>query len=93
MPVKSVQSQRVKVKRAPVEKSEPHKPHDEEETIPDISIKAKVPLELDEPEPVAVLEEKTEDELITAEEETDELGLDDSGLEEELDPFNDKWEA
>jgi len=93
MPVKSVQTRKVKVKRTPVSKSGAGSSHDEE-AVPIISVKTKMPVELDEPEVIGVVvEEKSEEDLIAAEEETDELGLDDAGLEEELDPFNDKWEA
>ncbi len=69
---------RSKVKRAPVQIQK-------EEPV-------RMPIELDEPEAV-VSEEKSEEDLLAAEVESDELGLDDTGLEEELDPFNDKWEA
>lgn len=93
MPVKNAPSRRIKFKKAPAPKSVAPKIHDEDEVAPVVILKTKMPIELDEPEVAIAVEEKTEDELLNAEEETDELGLDDAGLEEELDPFNDKWEA
>lgn len=80
MPVKSEPSRRPSIRKQPAPKAAP-------QPVPAPMI------ELDEPEALPILEEKTEDELLSADEESDELGLDDAGLEEELDPFNDKWEA
>ena len=93
MPVKSAHPRKIKIKKAPAQKSAGDHGHDEEEAAPIIPLKSKMPVELDESETVITLEEKGEDELQGTDEESDELGLDDSGLEEELDPFNDKWEA
>jgi hypothetical protein len=53
----------------------------------------KIPIEFDEPEAVVILEEKTEEDPLATEEESSEIGIDETGMEDEVDPFNDKWEA
>ncbi|MBP6858540.1 MAG: hypothetical protein KBC33_01775 [Candidatus Pacebacteria bacterium] len=70
--------------------------HDEveehhEDTLP---VKAKKPVEIDEPEPVlAVVDEKLEEDPLAAPAEDDELAGEELSLDgEELNPFGDRWE-
>lgn len=92
MPVKSALAKKIKSKRTAV-KAAPQEASNEEEMMPVISPKAKMPIDIDEPEPVSVLDEKPETDPLAPDEETDEFASDDMGLEEEIDPFGDKWEA
>lgn len=94
MPVKTISHKPV-VSRKPKSK----KPvtatgaHKENEEVMPLGQKSKVAIEIEEPELAPAIEEKTDEEMVGSDEESDELGLDDAGLDEELDPFNDKWEA
>ncbi len=78
------------------------KPVASEETLPEeiegevdtLPAKSKKPLEIvDELEPVAVVEEKLEEDPLIAATEEDELGSEEISLDtEELNPFGDRWE-
>ena len=83
MPVKNTASKKAKVKK--IDESE-----SSEEVAP-TAVKSRMPIDFDS---IPMLEEKAEvaDPLL-AEEEVDELSIDDDGLEDEIDPFGDKWEA
>ena len=94
MPVKSAHTKKTKVKISSPRPKAKNDPVDPEEAIAAIPLKSKIPLEIDEPEAVIGLDEKpAEEDVLVTEEEAEELGLDETGMEEELDPFNDKWEA
>ncbi|MDE2041216.1 MAG: hypothetical protein KGI59_02445 [Patescibacteria group bacterium] len=86
MPVKTVAHRKTKIKSS-VSKE------DESAEIVSMTKKNKMAAEIDEPETIGNLEDKNDEDLEITDEESDELGLDDAGLEEEIDPFNDKWEA
>jgi hypothetical protein len=92
MPVKSAQSQRIKVGRSSP-KTAPKTSLDQEEIAVPIPSKIKAPLDLDETEALVIPEEKVEEDPLAAESESEEVGLDEAGMEEEIDPFNDKWEV
>ncbi len=64
-----------------------------EEINPPAVLKNKSALEIDEPEAVIGLDEKPEEDPLEQVEEGEDAELDDVGLDEEIDPFNDKWEA
>ncbi|GEM_PF-3174939 len=93
MPVKSLQSKKAKAKHAVARSTNTPEQIDPEETLVAIPLKSKIPLEIEETDVVVGLDEKPEEEAPVVEEESEELGLDDAGMEEEIDPFNDKWEA
>jgi hypothetical protein len=58
-----------------------------------IPAKKKKPLEIDELEPVSVVEEKIEEDPLIGATEEDELASDEATLDtEELNPFGDRWE-
>jgi hypothetical protein len=89
MPVKST-LKKTKVKKVA---TAPKKNDEEDEVAESIPVpgKVKVPIEIDEPDTAPIIDEKAEEDPLVAEVE-DELA-DDSGIEDELDPFGDKWEA
>jgi hypothetical protein len=89
MPVKSTHPKKIKMKKPAVK--EPG--NEEEMVISPLAQKAKMPIELDEPESISVLDEKPETDPLAPEEESDEFAAEDVGLEDEIDPFGDKWEA
>lgn len=85
------------VKHAPTKKAKEKKPELEdqmdrdEEKDPPVTPKARMPIDFDMADPLFP-EDKPESDPLLSEEEDESLGTDDTGLEEELDPFSDKYE-
>ena len=86
MPVKNTRHKKIsKATKAPVTEAD--------EIVPVIPIKGKLPIvELDDHEGVA-LDEKPEDDPLATNEETEDAASEEADLEEEIDPFGDKWEV
>ncbi|MFA6315500.1 MAG: hypothetical protein WC648_04000 [Candidatus Paceibacterota bacterium] len=87
MPLKSTQTKTMRSKK-PVTKELVA----EEEIISPTLSKSKAPIELDEPESLSILDEKPETDPLATEDEADE-SAEEAGIEDEIDPFGDKWEA
>lgn len=68
-------------------------PQSDEYAVPAPSNRNRMPLEIEDHDRLAVLDEKTEGDPLAPETDAEEFGTDDTGIEEEVDPFGDKWEG
>lgn len=80
------------IKKVSSKKSVPATDETEEITPPAV-LKNKSSLEIEEPEAVVGLDEKPEEDPLEQVDDSDDTDLEEIGLDEEIDPFNDKWEA
>lgn len=89
MPVKNTPSKKIKPGRAASRTTRT----EDDIAVPISATKSRSPLELDEHDTLTHIDEKPEADPLLPEEESDEFSTDDMGIEDEIDPFGDKWEA
>lgn len=90
MPVKNTLAKKTKKPAEPVIANESD---DSEDDAPVLPTKIKMPVDLEDADSsVPLVEDKADGDPLLADQEIDDM-TDDSGIEDEIDPFGDKWEA
>ncbi|MEA2715050.1 MAG: hypothetical protein QOG91_78 [Candidatus Parcubacteria bacterium] len=90
MTVNNTHSKKFSSKKIPTQASQATSSADY--AVPVRASRLALPIEIEEQDRIAALDEKTEEDPLAPESDLEELGVDDTGIEEEIDPFGDKWE-
>lgn len=94
MPVKNTHAKKTRAKKiTPPVRQQDHNEEEKEDVPQAVPVKARVAIEIDLHDPLVPEERTDEPDPLAPEEETEELESEESGLEEELDPFGDKYEG